>query len=153
MMTDGSFNAPSVKAARHDARNTMPSLTATRNRLENRIMANRNRTTSTARRATAAKATVAVEQPAPIGGLDAISKRMDYVMMASHDAQNLAGLLETLSGVGYRNALAAKDEWQQKWWERATYLASTLERLGEELQSNGEAIETALYAIGKGGAA
>ncbi len=113
-------------------------------------MAKRNRTTSTARRATAAQATVAVEQPAPIGGLDAISKRMDYVMMASYDAQNLAGLLETLSGVGYRNALAAKDEWQQKWWERATYLASTLERLGEELQSNGEAIETALYAIGKG---
>ena len=65
----------------------------------------------------------------------------------------LLRLLETLSGVGYRNALAAKDEWQQKWWERATYLASTLERLGEELQSNGEAIETALYAIGKGGSA
>jgi hypothetical protein len=116
-------------------------------------MAKANGTTSTARRATAAQATVAVEQPAPIGGLDAISKRMDYVMMASHDAQNLAGLLETLSGVGYRNALAAKDEWQQKWWERATYVASTLERLGEELQSNGEAIETALYGIGKGGAA
>lgn len=116
-------------------------------------MANRNRTTSTPRRATAAKATFAVEQPAPIGGLDAISRRMDDVMMASHDAQNLAGLLETLSGVGYRNALAAKNEWQQKWWERATYVAGALERLGEELQSNGEAIETALYAIGKGGAA
>ena len=116
-------------------------------------MAKANRTTSTPRRATAAKATFAVEQLVPVRGLDAISKRVSDVMMASYDAQNLAGLLETLSGVGYRNALAAKDEWQQKWWERAAYVASTLERLGEELQSNGEAIETALYAIGKGGAA
>ena len=115
-------------------------------------MANANRTTSTPRRATAAQATFAVEQLVPVRGLDAISKRVGAVMMASYDAQNLAGLLETLSGVGYRNALAAKDEWQQKWWERAAYVASTLERLGEELQSNGEAIETALYAIGKGAA-
>jgi hypothetical protein len=92
----------------------------------------------------------ATSETAPTGGLEEISNRMTDVALASHDAGNLAALLETLSGTGYKNASAAKDEWQMKWWEQAEYLGGILERLSVELHANAEAIETALYDIQHG---
>jgi hypothetical protein len=92
----------------------------------------------------------ATSETAPTGGLEEISNRMTDVVMSSHDARNLAALLETLSGTAYRNACAANDEWQMKWWAQAEYLGGILERLGVELHDNAEAIETALYDIQHG---
>jgi hypothetical protein len=91
-------------------------------------------------------------EAAPLGGLQDISTRMSDVMMASHDAGNLAALLETLSGTGYSNASAANDEWQMKWSEQAEYLGGVLERLSVELHDNAAAIESALHDIQRGGA-
>jgi hypothetical protein len=76
-----------------------------------------------------------------------IDARMNDVMMAAYGAQNLASLLEMVSGDGFKEASARDNYWHKRWWGQAEYISRTLERLGDELQANGEAIETALADI------
>jgi hypothetical protein len=76
--------------------------------------------------------------------LEDIGTRMTHVLMAAYDAQNLASLLDTVHGDGFQEASRRGDYWQKRWWEQAAYIGRTLERLGEELETNGEAIEVAL---------
>jgi hypothetical protein len=83
----------------------------------------------------------------PLAVLESIDARMGEVMMAAYDAKNLASLLEMVSRDGFKEASAKDNYWHKKWWEQAEYISRTLERLGEELQANGEAIETALGDI------
>ena len=82
--------------------------------------------------------------------IDSIGNLMNDVMLAAFDVKKLGGLLDTLSGTGFKSALAAKDDWQEQWWSQATYLAGALEQLAAELKTNGEAIETALHEIRRG---
>ena len=82
--------------------------------------------------------------------LDGIGTRMNDVLMAACDVENLAGLLETLSDTGYSNASAINDEWNMKWWARAEYIHRTLERVAADLEANGQAIEKALADLKHG---
>ena len=84
-----------------------------------------------------------------LGGLQDID-RMSDVMMAACDAQNLASLLEAVSAEGFKEASRTDDYRSKKWWQQAEYIARVLERLGDELQANGEAIELALRDIKHG---
>jgi hypothetical protein len=79
--------------------------------------------------------------------LEGIDTRMTDVMMAAYDAQSLASLLDTVCTDGFGEASGTDDYWHKRWWEQAGYIARTLERLGDELQANGEAIETAVADI------
>ena len=92
-------------------------------------------------------AAATASESGPIGGLQDIDNRMTDVMMAAYDAQNLASLLEAVTGDGYKEASRTDDYWHKKWWEQAAYIGRVLERLGDELQANGEAIELALGDI------
>jgi hypothetical protein len=87
---------------------------------------------------------------APICGLEDISRRMNDVLIAAHDAQALAVLLDSVQDHGYFDANRTDNSWQMKWWAQAGYISRTLERLGEELQANGEAIDAALADIRHG---
>ena len=95
-------------------------------------------------------AACAALQGSPIGGLQDIDNRMGVVMMAACDAQNLASLLEAVSAEGFKEASRTDDYRSKKWWQQAEYIARVLERLGDELQANGEAIELALRDIKHG---
>jgi uncharacterized protein YukE len=95
-------------------------------------------------------AVVAASEAPPIGGIAEIGKRLGILIMASHSARNLAGLLETLSGTGYGNANAANDDHQMKWWEQVGYLADVLERLASELHDNSADAENILLAVEQG---
>jgi hypothetical protein len=111
-------------------------------------------TRRTSKAAAAPKAAAAAETPAPpVSGalaalettLAAIYTRMNDVLMAAYDAQALSGLLDSLHDAGFEEASKAHDNAEQRrWWEQAGYIARMLDRLGSELQANGEAIETAL---------
>jgi hypothetical protein len=50
----------------------------------------------------------------------------------------------------FKEASRTDDYWSKKWWQQAEYIARVLERLGDELQANGEAIELVLRDIKHG---
>jgi hypothetical protein len=112
-------------------------------------------TTSKARRAAPAPAETPTAAPRPLAALDVtldgIGRRMKDVLMAAYDAQTLASLLDMVHDDGSYEASKGYDNPdQRRWWEQVAYIARTLERLGEELQANGEAIESALADLKHG---
>lgn len=50
----------------------------------------------------------------------------------------------------FKEASRTDDYWSKKWWQQAEYIARVLERLGDEPQANGEAIELVLRDIKRG---
>ena len=44
-------------------------------------------------------------------------------------------------------AIAAKDDWQMRWWEQAQCLASMLERAATEMKADADAIYSVVYDI------
>jgi len=97
---------------------------------------------------TPAPATEAVtSEAAPIGGLDEISSIHSNMAVTLCNVEQFAGLLETLADKGFGNAIAAKDDWQMRWWEQAQCLASMLERAATEMKADADAIYSVVYDI------
>jgi hypothetical protein len=99
----------------------------------------------------------------PESGLEEINRHHNIIACEICNIEGLAGLLETLSEKGYASASAAQaleakghsvsfadTDWQMRWWSQATCIATMLEKLAKELETENEAIHSVVYAIQKG---
>jgi hypothetical protein len=72
---------------------------------------------------------------------DRLSHHANSIDCAKVDTKMIAGILEVLAENGFSNALAAKDENQEYWWQQVTYLAEKLQEVATSIEQDVEVIE------------